>query len=173
MVTAQSPTITRRHRQGDIRSSAVYSRCGLYRYALTRDWGQGARVAFVMLNPSTASHLRNDPTVARCETRARDMGAGAFRVVNLFAFRATLPRDLRQAEAPVGPQNDRWLRRAALWADHLICAWGNDGAHLGRDAEVMALLRQTGRPLFHLGLTQSGAPRHPLYLPRDRAAALW
>lgn len=173
MPRLQSPTITRRHDRDGTRSSAVYSRCGLYRYALTRVWGPGARVAFVMLNPSTASHLKNDPTVARCESRARAMGAGAFRVVNLFAFRATLPRDLRQADAPVGPDNDRTLRRAALWADHLICAWGNDGTHLGRDAEVQALLRQTGRPLFHLGLTQSGSPRHPLYLPKDREPALW
>lgn len=169
----QSPTITRRHDRDGVRSSAVYSRCGLYRYALTRVWGQGPRVAFVMLNPSTASHLRNDPTVARCESRARNMGAGAFRVVNLFAFRATLPRDLRLAEAPIGPLNDQWLRRTANWADQLICAWGNDGAYLARDAQVRTILHNSGRPVLHLGLTRSGAPRHPLYLPKDRVAEIW
>lgn len=126
-----------------------------------------------MLNPSTADHFRNDPTVARCETRARDMGAGAFRVVNLFAFRATDPRDLRRADDPVGPGNDVTLRAAARWADMTICAWGAHGDHRGRAAKVLHLLRQTGRPLFTLGLTKGGAPRHPLYLPRAQACVPW
>ena len=165
--------LTRRHQSGETRSSAVFSDCGEYRFALTRDWGQGKRLAFVMLNPSTADHFRNDPTVARCETRARDMGAGAFRVVNLFAFRATDPRDLRRADHPVGEGNDATLRAAARLADMTICAWGAHGDHRGRAGEVLNLLRRTGRPLFTLGLTMGGAPRHPLYLPRAQPCEPW
>lgn len=165
-VTTAEPRITRRHRAGDCRSSTVFSRCGAYRFALNRDWGPGGRIAFVMLNPSTADHRRNDPTIARCEIRARDMGLGALRIVNLFAWRATRPAGLRAAADPVGPGNDACIRRAALWADLVLCAWGADGQWLGRAAQVEALLRACGRPLFHLGLTQAGAPRHPLYRPR-------
>ena len=165
--------ITRRHQQGARRSSAVFSRCGLYRHVLTREWGQGGRLTFVMLNPSTADHLQNDPTIARCENRARDMGATGFRIVNLFAFRATYPRDLIAADDPVGPGNDADIRRAARWADHVICAWGAHGDLHDRGREVQDMLRRQGAALLHLGLTMAGAPRHPLYLPRDRQPIPW
>lgn len=172
-VTTAEPRVTRRHRDGDCRSSAVFSRCGAYRFALTREWGPGGRIAFVMLNPSTADQRRNDPTIARCELRARDMGLGGLRIVNLFAWRATRPAELRACADPVGPGNDATIRRAALWADLVLCAWGADGRLLDRAARVEALLRATGRPLWHLGLTQAGAPRHPLYRPRRLAAVEW
>lgn len=165
--------VTRRHRDGERRSSAVFSSCGLYRFALTREWGQGGRVCFIMLNPSTADHLRNDPTIARCENRARDMGATGFRIVNLFAFRATYPRELRAAPDPVGPGNDADIRRAARWADQVICAWGVHGGLHDRGREVRDLLHRQGIALLHLGLTKAGAPRHPLYLPRDRQVTPW
>ena len=165
--------ITRRHREGERRSSAVFSRCGLYRYALTREWGQGGRVTFVMLNPSTADHRRNDPTIARCENRARDMGATGFRIVNLFAFRATYPRELRAAPDPVGPGNDADICRAARWADQVICAWGTHGGLQGRGQKVQNMLRGLGVDLLHLGLTNGGAPKHPLYLSRLQQPILW
>ncbi|KGJ05659.1 hypothetical protein SAMN04487972_105129 [Paracoccus halophilus] len=165
--------ITRRHSDGGRRSTAVFSRCGVYRYALTREWGQGRRIAFVMLNPSVADHRRNDPTIARCESRARDLGATGYRIVNLFAFRATYPQELRGAADPVGPGNDATIRRAAAWADLVICAWGADGALLDRGAEVARMLRRDGYRLCHFGLTKNGAPRHPLYLPRALQPSFW
>lgn len=166
--------ILRSHQAGGTVSTALYSPCETYRYLLTRVWDTDApRLLFVMLNPSTASELRNDPTVARCEARARAMGQGAVRVANLFAFRATDPRDLRAAPAPEGPENDRLLVESVQWADGVICAWGNHGTLLGRAALAEALLRQTGKPLLHLGLTAAGQPRHPLYVRKDRAAECW
>lgn len=165
--------LTRTHEQDGTRSTAIYSDCGLYRYALTREWGAGRRMMFVMLNPSTADELRNDATVERCERRARQLGCGAFRVTNLFAFRATDPRDLKRAESPVGPGNDAALTEGADWADLVLCGWGAHGAHRGRDAEVAALLRGACRDLWHLGLTKAGAPRHPLYISYAVQPALW
>lgn len=172
-----SDCITRRHRSGATRSSAVFSRCGRYRYALSRDWGApgaaGRRVCFVMLNPSTADHRRNDPTIARCESRARDLGASAYRIVNLFALRATYPQELRLADDPVGPRNDAAILHAAGWADLLICAWGVHGAMDDRGAAVEQALRRRDLPMHHLGLTKAGAPRHPLYLKRSLKLILW
>ena len=166
--------IVRSHTAGGTHSTALYSACGTFRYLLTREWDPAApRLLFVMLNPSTASEMRNDPTVARCEARARAMGQGALRVANLFAFRATDPRALRRAADPVGPRNDRLLADSALWADAVICAWGNHGALMGRAAGVEALLRAAGRPVLHLGLTGAGQPRHPLYVANARAALPW
>lgn len=167
--------ITRHHLKGDADSTAVYSDCERYRYLLTRVWNpDGQRALFVMLNPSTATEAQNDPTVERCERRARALGFGAFRVTNIFAFRATDPRVMRAEADPVGPANDAAIAQsAAEWADRIICAWGTHGAHLGRGAQVEALLRATGRDLFTLGLTQDGHPKHPLYIGYDRQPEPW
>jgi hypothetical protein len=166
--------ITRHHRKGDAESTATYSPCETYRYVLTRVWNPtGPRALFVLLNPSTATELQNDPTVERCERRARALGFGAFRVTNIFAFRATDPRVMRAAPDPVGSANDAAILDGANWADRIICAWGSHGAHLGRGAAVTQLLRATGRPLWHLGLTQAGAPKHPLYIGYDRPPEPW
>lgn len=167
-------TLTRSHVKGDAPSIAVYSPCETYRYLLTREWApdQG-RALFVMLNPSTATEVQNDPTVERCERRARALGFGAFRVCNIFAYRATDPRVMRAAADPVGPLNDRAIRESAQWADQIICAWGTHGAHLGRGPQVEALLRATGLPLWHLGLSQAGHPKHPLYIGYAVQPMLW
>lgn len=166
--------ITRRHLKGDAESVAVYSACEAYRYQLTREWrADGLKALFVMLNPSTATEVQNDPTVERCERRARALGFGAFRVVNIFAYRATEPKVMRAQPDPVGSANDAALAEAALWADQIICGWGSHGAHLGRGAKVEAILRATGRPLFHLGLTLAGAPKHPLYIGYAMQPQLW
>ncbi|WP_226780177.1 DUF1643 domain-containing protein [Oceaniglobus trochenteri] len=157
--------ITRRHLKGDAHSIATYSDCEHYRYDLTRVWDDtGRRIAFVMLNPSTATEVQNDPTVERCERRARALGYGGFRVTNIFAWRDTDPKKMRAAADPVGPANDAAIRDAALWADTVLCAWGTHGAHLNRGPAVETLLRATARPLFHLGLSKAGHPKHPLYI---------
>lgn len=166
--------ITREHQKGDAASTAIYSPCESYRYALTRVWQPGGRRAlFVMLNPSTATEMQNDPTVERCERRARALGFGAFRVCNIFAWRATDPRDMRAASDPVGTGNDAAILDAADWADAIICAWGTHGAHLNRGPEVEAMLRTTGRELSHLGLSKAGHPKHPLYIGYATQPVVW
>ncbi|QCO56554.1 DUF1643 domain-containing protein [Pseudorhodobacter turbinis] len=166
--------INKRFTKGDAESVAEYSPCEGYRYALTRVWDpQGDKVTFVMLNPSTATEVQNDPTVERCERRARTLGFGAFRVVNIFAWRATDPKVMRAQEDPVGPGNDAAIAQAASWADRIVCAWGTHGAHLDRGANVEAMLRGLGRPLYQLGLTKAGHPKHPLYISYDRQPELW
>jgi hypothetical protein len=165
--------IVRGFTKGDAVSEAVYSDCERYRYLLTRVWGPGPKALFVMLNPSTATEVQNDPTVERCERRARVLGFGAFRVTNIFAFRATDPKVMRAAADPVGPGNDAAIRESLGWADQVICAWGNHGTMGGRGAEVEAMLRPSGLPLYHLGLTGQGQPRHPLYVGYHQQPELW
>lgn len=165
---------TRTHQNDHIRSEATYSDCGAYRYSLTRIWTDtGPRVTFVMLNPSKADEIRNDPTVARCERRARTLGFGAFQVTNIFAWRDTDPRAMRRAAHPVGLCNDDVLIEAAGWADHVIAAWGVHGAHRNRGPEVARLLHGSGCALYHLGLSKAGHPRHPLYLPYSAQPVVW
>jgi len=166
--------IERRHRKGDADSVALYSACECYRYALTRVWEPaGQRVLFVMLNPSTATEVHNDPSVERCERRARTLGYGAFRVCNIFAWRATDPGAMRAQPDPVGPDNDAAIAAGCAWADAVVCAWGTHGAHLGRGAAVAGLIRAAGATPLHLGLSKAGHPRHPLYVPYAERPRPW
>lgn len=139
----------------------------VYRYVLHRRWDDRLpRVAFVMLNPSTADETHDDPTIRRCTAFARRWRFGSLEVVNLYAYRATRPADLWAANAPIGPQNDRYLQRAAARADRVVLAWGNGGGRAGRGAAVAQMLGRI-RPLSCLGLTRLGQPRHPLYARRE------
>ena len=166
--------ITRGYQKGDAASVAVYSDCEAYRYDLTRVWdGRGQKALFVMLNPSTATETQNDPTVERCERRARALGFGAFRVTNIFAYRATDPKVMRGVADPIGPGNDAAITEGAAWADQIICAWGSHGTHLNRGTAVEHLLRATAKPLWHLGLTQGFQPKHPLYIGYDHQPQIW
>ena len=165
--------LRRRHVADGCRSDAVFSPCQSYRYALTRCWGDGPRITWVMLNPSTADERRNDPTIERCERRSRAMGFGAMRIVNLFAWRATDPADLKRAAAPEGPANRRAVLTAARWADIVVAAWGVHGTHRGAHLAAEDLLRRNRAVPHVLGLTRDGHPRHPLYVGYDVTPIPW
>lgn len=166
--------ITRDFQKGDALSTAVYSDCESYRYQLTRTWDpKGRRALFIMLNPSTATEVQNDPTVERCERRARTLGFGAFRVTNIFAWRDTDPKAMRAVPDPVGPHNDTILQEGCAWAHQVIAGWGSHGDHLGQGQKIARLLLKLGRPVHHLGLTKAGHPRHPLYIAYAQQPQLW
>jgi hypothetical protein len=150
--------------------SIVLSPCGTWRYVLRRDFPEGRGILnFVMLNPSTADAVRNDPTVRRCIGYAQRWGYATLLVTNIFAFRATLPRVLAASSDPVGPENDDYLVRTARSAERVVAAWGIHGKLHNRSRHVLDLLRDV--PLLHLGLTRDGQPRHPLYLRGDAECA--
>ena len=143
-----------------------------YRYLLTRRLvgqdGTGTSCLFVMLNPSTADAVSDDPTIRRCIGFANREGFSQLEVVNLYGYRATEPRDLFAAIDPVGPRNDRVVADAVGRTDLVVAAWGNWGAHDGqRLTEVIELLERSGKPVFCFGLTNQVQPRHPLYLRSD------
>lgn len=153
--------------QRTTRGDAVFSADSKYRYRLHRTWDAGAAsVLFVMLNPSTADATQDDPTIRRCVGFAKRWGYGRLLVGNLFALRATDPRCLLDEPDPVGPQNDEHLRVMMDEARIVICAWGAHKLAHGttRESAVKALL---GPSLWALGRTAAGAPRHPLYMPKD------
>lgn len=157
-------------------NEAWISGCGRYRYRLARRWteGWGRPAVFVMLNPSTADAFVDDPTIRRCVGFAKAWGCDRLVVVNLYAFRATQPRDLWRAEDPVGPQNDDHLEGAAYTAARydgpLVAAWG---AHAKADRVAQVLEIPGMDRLVALGVTKSGAPRHPLYLRADAQLSPW
>jgi hypothetical protein len=143
-----------------VKNSARLSACRQYRYALWRSWDDAMpRAMFVGLNPSTADEYHDDPTLTRCIHYARSWGYGSVCIANLFAYRATDPRDMKSADDPVGPDNNKWLKKLSKEATLIVAAWGNDGAYLGRSAEVLDMLPNPSC----LKLNKSGEPAHPLY----------
>ena len=122
---------------------------------------------FVMLNPSTADATIDDPTIRRCMRFARDHAFDAIEVVNLFATRATDPKDLKAAGYPVGPENDGHIADALKTAAGVCLAWGDQARGLARPAEVVQLVQASGHSPMCLALTSRGLPRHPLMLAAE------
>ena len=117
-----------------------------------------------MLNPSTADHEQDDPTIRRCIGYSRSCGAGSLVVTNLFALRATDPRELLRHEDPIGAENAHYLATTAINSDLVVCAWGNRGAYLAQ-ASITASALSSFVDLHCLRVTKTGQPAHPLYLP--------
>jgi len=150
-----------------VQYDAFLSNDGLYRYSLTRRWDESDLLCWIMLNPSTADADNDDPTIRRCMSFARAWGYGGILVVNLFAFRATDPKELVKATDPIGPCNNSILETAAK--SHVtVAAWGCGGALKDRGGKVRGLLGDC--ELLCLGLTKDRYPKHPLYVPADTVA---
>jgi hypothetical protein len=146
-------------------TGADFSECRKYRYTLWRIWDKKPTLGFIMLNPSTADETVNDPTVERCERRARMWGYGGLFVTNIFALRSTDPKALYECEDPIGPDNDKAILTCARQAGMVVCAWGNHGKLLQRGAKVKQVLLDNGIDLHYLKLSATtGEPGHPLYL---------
>lgn len=151
-------------------ATAVFSADRRYRYALTRRWDPDwPLVAWVMLNPSTADALADDPTIRRVISFSRSWRAGGVLVLNLFAWRATNPAELATVDDPVGPLNDQviawwWSVDCDETIGPVVAAWGAHKRLLGRDVRVTDLLRARHAHLVSLGVTKDGHPRHPLYV---------
>jgi hypothetical protein len=144
---------------------------GEFRTRLWRIWSEMPRVLWVMLNPSTAGEFVNDPTIETIiDFTQRWQRFGGIEVCNLYDFRATDPKALRDAGYPQSRQNESVLRlmMTAISEENGIVVVAC-GAHAQPtrlrnfvwDAAVL------GVPLYHLGLNKGGSPKHPLYLKRD------
>ena len=158
------------HRQNNVDGleyGAVFDVSGRYRYSLWRAWSAyHPRIAFVLLNPSTADEQRNDPTIRRCMGFARAWNFGSMEVVNLFAYRATDDRELLKTDDPIGEENNYYLVQAVELCSTVVVGWGTRGTLLARDRQILSLI--AGRKDVHcLGITKNGQPRHPLYLKGD------
>lgn len=167
-----------------LKRSAALSPDGVYRYELRRVWDESLPLLPVcMLNPSTANHEVDDPTVRTLMHFSRMWGYGGLIIVNLFALRTSRPSELRKAAKPMGEDNGGWVVATIAYAKSnggkMLAAWGNDGeAVIGDYSPARAslfrdLAREHGIKLICLGHTESGAPKHPMargkhFIPRDQ-----
>lgn len=156
---------------------ATISEDGRYRYRLSRRWGPGPTMLFALLNPSTADGTAADPTLRRCIGFAAREGCEALEIVNPFALRASRPAKLLEADDPVGPENLEHLRRAgAVATGGVVLGWGAHPimtrAIVARTLEAIYARTPALGPRC-LGVTKSGAPRHPLYVRGDAPLVPW
>ena len=147
-----------------VNKNATFSDCRKYRYALSRTWnGKKKTILFIGLNPSTADEKIDDPTIRRCINYAKNWGYGSLLMVNLFAYRATMPTELKNVKNPIGNDNDLHIIELSKKVDVAVDAWGNEGSLLNRDKEVKKIIPN----LKCLKINKSGQPAHPLYQKKD------
>ena len=149
---------------------AVFSPCRKWRYSLWRQWDSGPVACFLMMNPSTATEVDDDPTVHRQQVRVAKMGFGKLFVVNVFAWRETdsrkLPRLVKAGVDIIGPCNDQAIIECARASEIVVCAWGTPGHRLlDRGPQVLRMLRDHGITPSALKINADGSLAHPLYLP--------
>jgi hypothetical protein len=163
--TAEAPRAAWR----ESRPTATFSDCGRYRYTLS--WptgvepaGNAIRCCFILANPSTATPEKPDPTVTRCIGYARRWGYAWCDVVNVRAWRETIPKLVPADPLAIGPDNDRYIVYVAREAHLIVAGWGKLGG--ARGIEVLRLLRREPRLAgpYALKLNGDGSPAHPLYL---------
>ena len=139
-----------------------------YRYTLIHRWDDllapesGRGIAWICLNPSTADEHQLDPTLRRIQGFSAAWGYTHFVMLNLFAWRATDPAEMKAAADPVGPENDRWILHWAQRVQQVVVGWGEHGAHCGRAEAVRRLLDP--EKTCCLVRNASGQPKHPLYV---------
>lgn len=124
-------------------------------------------VCFIMLNPSTADSFEDDPTIRRCIGFAKSWEYGGIYVVNLFAYRATNPKDLLNAPDPIGQNNWRYIQQYTSVSEKIICAWGNHSIVKKISKKFPNYNPPVSKTLFCLGKNSKGDPKHPLYLKKN------
>lgn len=151
-------------------SGAALSGCGRYRYALWRtvppslllpDLGA---ILFVLLNPSRADALTNDPTIWKLLRYTERWGYTRLYVGNLYAFRSPHPKSLLAVTDPVGPENDDFLRDLVGYCSRVVVAWGDGLKGLDIDARAAEVLPILGDP-YCLQQTRAGRPKHSRFVP--------
>lgn len=160
-------------------SLAVFSADTKYRYVLTREWDVSrTKLVVIGLNPSTATAEFDDPTIRRCMGFAKREGYGGLVMLNLFAYRATDPRDMaddgRAGVDIIGPLNDDVFMRSATLGRVMLAAWGANAQARDRGRALTTRLLNRGVVLNCLGRTRlEAAPRHPLYVKGDQPFEAW
>lgn len=155
-----------RHEGNDDMAAGI-SPCGLYRWWLWRRWSNLPLIVWIMMNPSTADHRKNDPTIFKVMRYSTRWGFGAALILNIYAFRSSRPENLPQAlSAAVGRSNDWWIRTLFTFAARrgvpVICAWGVK--HGDRGSRVRQIAADAGLELQCLEVALNGEPKHPRFL---------
>lgn len=168
---------------------------GEYRWTLTRAWDSRPMLLVCMFNPSLANGLQDDPTInLTCHIAAHN-GFGGIVVVNGIPLRS--PDPAPAFEMLEWDKTSDWSARDALQsnlsvitrevgrAGAVLLAWGALAHKTNSSAfwfdnvleEIQAALPE-GVPIYCLGKTATGCPKHPLArgkhkVPKDAPLISW
>jgi len=165
-----------------MQNACSFSDCRKYRYTLLHRWDElfeRRRAIFICLNPSTADENKLDPTLTRIKSFSERLGANEFLMLNIFAYRATDPKDMMAVADPIGPENDAYIQAAITEAYELnqgsldiIGGWGNHGLHGNRQVAFLELMvpyrKLPNLNIACLGKNANQTPKHPLYIAANR-----
>lgn len=176
-----------------MKRSASLSRCGSYRWTLTRAWDGRPKLLVCMFNPSSANHTVDDPTITLLCQIASHNGYGGIVVVNGIPLRSPKPAEAIDM-VNTWDKRQAWDERDALQfnlgeiqtqverAGAVLLAWGAlaNRCDLWFD-HVLEQIEEAlpeGVPLYCLGKTAYGYPKHPLArgkhkVRRDEKLQLW
>lgn len=162
-----------------MKGSALFSSCGRWRWWLLRQWDESLPMAAIIgMNPSTADAFTDDPTVVREIEHLRRWGYGGLLKLNVYAYKATLQRDLWAARKRgvdiIGQENtaDHIVHRLQEWdARKVLAAWGR--LKTDRGVLLAASLKMRDVKLDCFRRNTDGSPAHPLYLPYDLTPQPW
>jgi hypothetical protein len=177
---------------GAIRT-AWLSVCGAYRFILTRRWDDRPMLLAVLFNPSDANADIDDPTAVLLSHIAAHNGFGGIVVVNGIPLRGSTPHEAirltnhwdtlqewhfrDRLQQNLGVVTDEVERAGAV-----LLAWG---ALADRCSDWFDTVREDieaalpdGVPLYCLGKTASGQPKHPMArgkhkVPKDAKLQPW
>lgn len=151
----------------DTNSGALFCGEHCHRLLLWRTWDKTLqKVNFVMLNPSKANDIDDDPTIDKVIAICKKNGFGGVVVTNLFTLVSSDPIVLK----PDSKLKESEIVTAADHCSTIVCAWGKQGQDpkfKGRHLAVLGLLKKSGKPIYCLGMNNDGSPKHPCYLKQN------
>lgn len=134
------------------------------RFVLWRIWDDSKPcINFIGLNPSTADHENDDPTIRRLIGFARQWGFGGFKMFNLYSYISTDPSRLVSDKYPNEFKDDlSWFIRHNYVDGPIVFCWGNF-----KEAWRRAQYYIEHYPnAMCFGKNKNGTPKHPLYLSK-------
>lgn len=168
-----------------IRKDATFSRDMQNRLTLTRVWDAALpRICFIGLNPSKADHRVDDPTVLRWNHFTKAWGYGGYTAVNLYPYRSSSPAACRlwadwERNGPDWYARDDIMAnidvvaREAKKAAMVVACWGASAWDEPLINTVLEAITSGDEPwpdIHCFGLTQKGAPIHPMARGKHRLA---
>ena len=164
-----------------------------YRYLYEKWWTEdGARVLYIMLNPSDGTPHKPDPTMRQCIGFAQSHGFGGLEIVNLYGLLTSKPTELKKTarsnlQHAIGPENSTYVREAIVRIakraeeerlrdgssrSRVVLAWGAQASKTRGGEEQVSGVRVVVASLNEItalcfGQNKDRSPIHPLMLPGD------
>ena len=146
-------------------SGAIFDQWREHRLYLWRIWDRHLpMIMFIGLNPSTADEELNDQTIRNGIGFSRNWGYGGIFMCNLFTLVSKDPDELNKRQ-PLCIGSDLPMRVIRKRVDKAVACWGGLVRGICKGGDRVERIIWDHSPLYCLGKTKDGDPKHPLYIP--------